>query len=121
MLGAGVIAFYLPSTASAAVAAAASATAAAAAAAQAQAFLASAANAFNDVLLTYPTLPLGLTTPWWIDGGVLALGVLHPIAAQLLAGSPVNLGGVASSATVFDNFGSVVSDPVANIINLGAV
>ena len=47
--------------------------------------------------------------------------VKHPIAAQLLSGFPLDLGQVASAPTVADDFGSMASDPVVDVIDLGTI
>jgi hypothetical protein len=47
--------------------------------------------------------------------------VEHPIAAQLLTGFPLDLGQVSSAPTVADDFGSVASDPVVDLIDLGTI
>jgi len=44
--------------------------------------------------------------------------VTHPIATQLLSGTPVDLGLITGAVSVSDDFGST-SDAVVDVINLG--
>ena len=55
-----------------------------------------------------------------LDLGAIAVAVVNPIAAQLLAGSPVDLGLLTGAVTISDDFGST-NDAVADVINLGTV
>ena len=41
-----------------------------------------------------------------IDLGTISVTVTHPIAAQLLTGTPVDLGLITGAVTVSDDFGS---------------
>jgi len=47
--------------------------------------------------------------------------VEHPVAAQLLSGFPLDLGQVSSTPTVADDLGSVASDPVVDVVDLGMI
>ena len=47
--------------------------------------------------------------------------VPDPIAAQLLTGTPVDLGQIVDLPTVSDDFGSPLDSPAAQIIDLGHV
>lgn len=55
-----------------------------------------------------------------IDLGALATLTPHPIAVQLSAGSPVDLGLITGAVTLSDDFGST-NDAVVDVINLGTV
>jgi hypothetical protein len=55
-----------------------------------------------------------------IDLGVLVATIPHPIAVQLLSGTPVDLGLATGFASVSDDFGST-NDTVGDVINLGTV
>ena len=55
-----------------------------------------------------------------LDLGAVTVPVINPIAAQLLLGSPVDLGLTTGGVTLSDDFGSV-NDAVADVINLGTI
>ena len=55
-----------------------------------------------------------------IDLGTISVTVTHPIAAQLLTGTPVDLGLITGAVTVSDDFGST-NDSVVDVIALGTV
>jgi Putative phage tail protein len=55
-----------------------------------------------------------------VNLGTVSVSLAHPIATQLLSGSPVNLGITTSYPAVTDNLGSV-SDSATGTVNLGAV
>jgi hypothetical protein len=55
-----------------------------------------------------------------LDLGAVAVTVTHPIAVQLLSGTPLDLGLTTQAVTVSDDFGST-NDAVVDVINLGTV
>ena len=55
-----------------------------------------------------------------LDLGAINVPVIHPIAAQLLLGSPVDLGLLTGAVTLTDDFGST-NDAAVDVINLGTV
>lgn len=55
-----------------------------------------------------------------LDLGGIVVPVVHPIAAQLLLGSPVDLGLTTGAVTISDDFGST-NDALVDVINLGTV
>ena len=55
-----------------------------------------------------------------LDLGAITVTVVHPIAVQLLTGTPLDLGLTTGAVTVSDDFGST-NDSVVDVINLGTV
>jgi len=55
-----------------------------------------------------------------LDLGAITVPVINPIGAQLLLGSPVDLGLTTGAVTLSDDFGST-NDAVIDVINLGTV